>query len=144
MAGQEYPAHIISTRTPPLATALAELARENAGVDRVLRRIVEGTALGGVVLASAAILVPIGQYYGMVPGADPFAFMYPPVENPRRKPQKMEWSRQPAQNGAPPTTQGEASPQSVEPVGIAQDFTPQVPGSPPGVVTVSHGPAPSH
>jgi hypothetical protein len=78
-AGDQYAAMLITTRSEAMAEAWYQLAQKNAAVKRMLERLVEGSALGGVVVSTAAILIPLAQHHGMIPGADPFATFYPPL-----------------------------------------------------------------
>jgi hypothetical protein len=133
LAGDQYCAQIIATRTPPLATALAELARENKGVDRVLRRMLEGSAWGGVALAVVSIVVPIAQHHGALPGADPFSMMYPPF--PAQAEVAMQWTAPPATENGQPAAQAQA-PSNGRP-DVPDEYKTTIPGAPPGVVTVA-------
>jgi hypothetical protein len=77
--GDEWAAQLIATRTPAMAEAWYELAKQNAGVRRILDRLVEGSAWGGVILSTMAVAVPLAQHHGLIPGADPFGVMFPPL-----------------------------------------------------------------
>jgi hypothetical protein len=78
--GDPYMASLFGTRGPALAEDLYKLAQTNASVRRVLESMVKGSAMGGVALSAAALIIPAAQHYGLLPGSDPFATMYPPVE----------------------------------------------------------------
>jgi hypothetical protein len=145
VAGDQYSAQIIATRTPQLAHALAELARENRAIDRMLQRLLEGSAWGGVAIATVAIILPIAQSYNLAPGADPFAFIYPPIPG-APSPGMAGWTRDAAPGGEPtPTaspgasTNGGTPPATPSMPGAEAKPPKDVPiveGSPPGVVTV--------
>lgn len=151
LQGDMYCAHILATRTPALAKNLAALADENPGIKRVLNKMMEGSAWGGVALSVVAIAVPIAQHHQLLPGGDPFAAQYPPLpEGIGPGPRVHEapaagfggWSQPvtedtssmgaPAPGGAPAPAAysggNEGSPDL--------DMT-RVPGAPPGVVTVA-------
>lgn len=78
-AGDAWAAELIATRTEAMAEAWYELGQKNAAVKRILNRLVEGSAWGGVLMSTAAVLVPLAQHHGIVPGVDPFALFYPPL-----------------------------------------------------------------
>lgn len=63
---------ILTSRGPKVASAWAELARQNASVRRVLERLMTGGAWGGVVVSTLSMALPLAQSYGAhVP--NPFA-----------------------------------------------------------------------
>lgn len=143
LQGDMYCASILASRTPTLAKNLTALADENPGIKRVLNKMMEGSAWGGVALSVVAIAVPIAQHHQLLPGSDPFAAQYPDLpagitpgprvhEAPRAG--FGGWS-QPAPDdtstmGAPaPNGEYEGSPETA---GMTR-----VPGAPPGVVTVA-------
>lgn len=146
VAGDSYSAAVITMRAPLLAAALADLADENASVKRMLSRMLEGSAWGAVAIATLAIVIPIAQAHNVLPGMDPFSLIYGPVPgNPRqRNGGRMTWSttgNDPSGTGAG-SAMGAPAPPDPDPVpyaGTAPDFTPTVPGAPPGVVTVPSG-----
>jgi hypothetical protein len=80
--GDEYASNLIATRTPQMAEAWYELAQKNPAIKRILERLVEGSAWGGVVGSSLAVLLPLAQHHGIIPGSDPFAFLYPELPAP--------------------------------------------------------------
>lgn len=129
--GDTYPVAIINQRAPAMAEAWYDLANQNPAVKRVLQRITEGGAWGGVILSSAAMVLPLLQYHGMIPGADPFAAFYPGVEAPERGPI------------VPPPPSPEGPQETPIPRGGSENgggggYTPPVsPDAPPGVVTVA-------
>jgi hypothetical protein len=77
--GDEWAAQLITTRSKDFARDCYELAQKNPAVKRLLTRLVEGSAVGAVLVSGAAILVPLAQHHGLLPGADPFALFYPPL-----------------------------------------------------------------
>lgn len=134
-AGDQYSAQIVALRSPALATALADLAKENAAIKRVLERVLEGSAWGAVGLAAASIILPICQHHGMIPGSDPFAAILPSPAPPR----PMAWSQGQPQQSPNGSTHGAPAPGSEGDPTVHEDgddFT-RVPGAPPGVVTVA-------
>lgn len=140
VAGDDYSAQIIALRSPALARSLADLARENRAVARILNRIMEGSAWGGVAIASLSIIIPICQHHNLIPGSDPFAAIMPAPSASAEK--RMRWGGgsspvpEGSSMGAPgPGSGGDTPPdRSASPEG---DYTPTVNGSPPGVVTVA-------
>lgn len=131
VSGDVYSAQVVSLRSPALASALADLAKENAAVRRILDRLLEGSAWGSVLFALAAIIIPICQAHGIIPGSDPFVAMMPSPEAPKR----MEWGSSPnggSTMGAPgPGSEGDPSPSTDD------ETMTRMPGAPPGVVTVA-------
>lgn len=126
--GDEYGAHIIATRTPAMAKAWYDLAQENAAIKRMLTRLAEGSAWGGVVLSTSAVLIPLAVHHGMLPPVpDPFATIYPPPP---------EGSRGPIVPPPPPATPDPSTGAAAG--GTPNRYTPPVaPGEPPGIVTVA-------
>lgn len=127
--GDEWAAQLIATRTPMMAEAWYDLSTKNAGVKRVLERLVEGGAWGAVVLSTMAVALPLAQHHGALPGSDPFSAIYPPlpavgergpiVPPPPSEPSRHRTHREDdGRSGGAPT---------------------YIPGSPPGVVTVQPG-----
>lgn len=95
--GDDYAAQLIATRTPAIAEAWADLAKQNAAVKRVLERLVQGTAWGGVVLSSAGLAIPLLAHHNILPlVVDPFSGMYggaPVIPRRGDKQQRMpDWS----------------------------------------------------
>lgn len=84
--GDEYAANLLATRTPAMAEAWYELAQKNPAVKRLLEGMVKGSAMGGVFLSTAAVVVPLLQHHGAIPGADPFAALYPSLGSPQGQP----------------------------------------------------------
>jgi hypothetical protein len=139
LQGDDYCAQIIAQRTPDLAKSLAALAEENASIKRTLNRMLEGSAWGGVALSVTAIVVPIAQHHGLVPGGDPFAFQYP--NSPQRSPQGIPSPAAGFGGWSPPPTDDTSTmgaPASPDSNGTPEDagWT-RTPGAPPGVVTVA-------
>lgn len=134
-AGHDYPAQIIALRSPDLAQSLYELSKENAAIKRNLERLMEGGAWGGVILASASILVPVLSYHGLLPSrvGDPFALISPtPSASPDRD--GARGPIVPPPPGSPsPTVNGGGRDASSEP-----GYTPPLrDDQPPGTVTVA-------
>lgn len=80
-AGDQYSSFIIASRSAAFAHDLAELARVNKNVDKILRGMMDGGAYGGVIVTGMAMLLPILWGYGVLPAPpiDPFAPFYPTV-----------------------------------------------------------------
>lgn len=141
LQGDDYCAFIIASRTPELAKSLTIVANENAAVKRILSRMLEGSAWGGVALSVVGIAVPIAQHHGLVPGSDPFATQYPkapPGLNGRPVHQAPPagfggWSQPTATDGS---AMGAPAPTPTDDAGDG-DYTTTMPGAPPGVVTVA-------
>lgn len=127
--GDQYGAELLAQRTPAMAEAWYDLSTKNAGVRRVLERLVEGGAWGAVVLSTASVLVPLAQHHGLIPGSDPFATLFPPL--PPSTGQSGNGSVRPI---VPPPPGKESKAAGVEGAPVTT-----VPGSPPGVVTVASG-----
>lgn len=81
MAGDQYSAFILASRSQRFAHDLAELAKVNPRVKKTLEGLLDGGAYGGVFFSGAAMLLPILWAYGIIPPPpiDPFAPFYPPV-----------------------------------------------------------------
>lgn len=106
-AGDEWAAELVTTRSKAFARDCYELAQKNPAVKRLLTRLVEGSAVGAVLMSGAAIFVPLAQHHGLIPGADPFALFYPPLPADRTAgpivpPPPSAGSRSPAPAPAPP------------------------------------------
>ena len=130
IAGDTYCAAILTQRTPALAHALSELAKENPGVRKVLNRMLEGSAWGGVGLAVFSIVIPVAQHHGLVPGEDPFGWQYPDT------PARGAVASPPAGFGGWSTTSGNDRSSMGAPTESDEPTMTQFPGAPPGVVTV--------
>lgn len=142
VAGDNYSAQIVAARSPALAKSLAELANENAAVKRVLNRIMEGSAWGGVAIASLSIILPICQHHGLIPGTDPFSAIMPgPAPSGEGQSPRMRWSggSTPTPDGSTMGAPGPGSGGDTPPNGrpSPDEYKTTVPGSPPGVVTVA-------
>lgn len=125
--GHQYPAQILTLRSPQLAEDLYLLAEESPPVKRVLTKMLEGGAWGGVIVSAASILIPILSYHGVVPIGDPFQVIMPAPEADARRPIVPP----------PPAAAPTSSPGSANGAG-RDDYTPPVaPGQPPGTVTVA-------
>lgn len=122
--GDQWAAELITTRTPAMAEAWYDLSTKNPAVKRVLERLLEGSAWGGVILSTMAVTLPLAQHHGLVPGADPFSALYAPISAPNGSAPR----RGPIVPPPPGPTQGAGAP----PISGTD-------GSPPGVVTVRPG-----
>lgn len=133
--GDEYPTQVIKTRAPFVAEAWYELSKESPAVKRVLENLTTGGAWGGVVVTSAAMILPVVTYYfgPTATAMDPFSGLFPPIE------------LAPGQ-GAPivPPPPAASPPRVSRPGGGATVETddgpmtaPVAPDQPPGVVTVA-------
>ena len=137
LAGDDYCATIIAQRMPRLSHSLVELSRENPAVKRLLNRILEGSAWGGVALAVVTIVIPIAQHHGALPGDDPFMFMFP--GSPRREAVASPpagwngWTGNGGNGGEDRSTMGAPSPADDQP---SPSPMTQFRDAPPGVVTV--------
>lgn len=67
--GDIYCAEVIAAGAPQLAEAWAALAKENANVKRVLDKMMQGGAWGGVVVSTAAVVIPIAGHHGLLPAS---------------------------------------------------------------------------
>lgn len=138
--GHDYPAHIVGSRAPAVAEAWYDLAQENPAVKRVLTRLVEGSAWGGVILTSASMLVPLLSYHDVIPGQnliDPFESLYPEYTG-----DGIE--RGPIVPPPPASARAESSPATPHPAGggATPDHdphyqSPPVGNGPPGVITAA-------
>src|SRR5436190_14069388 len=125
--GHQYPAQIIAVRSPALAEDLYKLSQENPAVKRLLERLMEGGAWGGVVVSVASILLPILSYHGVDPLGDPFQGFMEGPSLPTRGPIVPP----------PPAPAPSASPGSNGGGRDDTGFTPGVGSGPPGTVTVA-------
>lgn len=142
--GDEYPANLLAARTPAMAEAWYELSKTNPAVKRLLESLTTGSAMGAVVLSSAAVVVPLLIHHGMLPlNGDPFAVMYGPVRVSEEYAQRRQHASGYPMPPAPATSDTAGAGGTVPPppnTSNATDMTPPVaPGNPPGVVTVSGG-----
>lgn len=75
---------VLTVRGPSLAHAWAELAKVNPAVKRVLERMVEGGVMGGVIIATLSVAVPIAQNHGIARNVPlPFGLTQDDVEKAR-------------------------------------------------------------
>ena len=74
--GDEYCAMHIAHQAKPLAAAWAELAKQNETIERMLRRMLEGSAWGGVIFVTAATVIPIAAHHGLYPKNFPLPFEF--------------------------------------------------------------------
>jgi hypothetical protein len=125
--GHHYPAQIIALRSPQLAEDLYQLAQESLAVKRVLEKLLEGGAWGGVIVSAASILIPVLSYHNVVPIGDPFSAFLPAPQVDTRRPIVP-----------PPPGPGNAATTDTNGGGGASGYTPPIAdGEPPGVVTVA-------
>ena len=69
--GNDVCAVVFTHRGPKVAAAWAELARQNPNVRKTLERLMQGGAWGGVAISTISLLMPIGQYYEVIPANIP-------------------------------------------------------------------------
>jgi hypothetical protein len=113
MTGDQELAVVVAARTPAMAEAWIDLAMRNNGVKRVLDKLVEGSAWGGVIISTTAVALPIAQRTGIYRGPDPFALMYPALSSdqaPAANPPRRENGNSPADNRRPSAGEGPISP----------------------------------
>lgn len=91
MAGDQHCAAVIAQGGPNLAKAWAEVARQNEGVMRVLEKMMQGGAWGGVIISTLGIALPIMEHHHLLPAGIPNPFASPDVpeeETPEVKPEE--------------------------------------------------------
>jgi hypothetical protein len=143
--GDDYPAQIVAMRTPMMAEAWYELSKQNAGVKRILERLTEGGAWGMVTISSLAVVVPILQYYDVIPGNDPFAAVMPsPDAAPPARPAQVPPPPPPSPTSGVGEGGGPADAAPVVEDGTVRMTPPVAQGEPPGVVTVAGTGAVTH
>lgn len=141
--GDQYSSFIVASRSAKFAHDLAELAKVNPRLKKMLENMLDGGAYGGVLFSGAAMLLPILWSYGVIPPPpmDPFAPFYPqlpPGVVPRsvRKAGSSAGTRAGAtpddRKAAPKSSGGAPGPASVA-------SNPGGTGDPTGVVTVKPG-----
>ena len=84
--GDQYCAQVIVKGAPDLAESWANLAKESPAVKKVLERLLEGGAWGGVVVSSLMIALPIAQHHGVYPAEWPNPFIPAGMEPPPHHP----------------------------------------------------------
>jgi len=67
MAGDEYCGDRILTQGPALTDSLVELSKQNPNVKRMLASLSQTSVWGGVIIASASLVLPIMAHHGLVP-----------------------------------------------------------------------------
>lgn len=145
MTGDTYSAFIIGTRSSKFAHDLAELAKVNPRIKRILESMLDGGAYGGVFFSGAALLLPILWSYGILPAPpiDPFAAFYtqlPPGVVPRSARKTSESTPRSGRPGGTPSAGGAPSARGSAPGPAATSPSPHPgDGPPPGVVTVPRG-----
>jgi hypothetical protein len=149
--GDQYCAEIVAQRSPALAAAWADLAKQNASVKRVLEGLVEGSAWGAVIFSTLGITIPIAKHHGLYNGPDPFALILPGPTPPEGGHTKggdnggtgvnrggMRWSK--GKDGEPPAPR-KPNNNGNDTNNGAGDSADEIPtyleGAPPGVVTVA-------
>lgn len=133
--GDPYSSFIIASRSEKFAHDLAELAKVNPRVKKMLENALDGGVYGGVIFSGMAMVIPILVRYGIIPGDpsfDPFAMFYPAVP-----PNIVPSARAPRER----TASRAASPVGDGPVTRVPPSQTGAPGAttPPGVVTVQPG-----
>lgn len=134
LAGDAHCAGIIAQGAPKMASAWVTLADENPGVKRVLTKLTEGSAWGGVILSTAAVAVPIAAHHGMPVG--PLGQILGGPSSPAENRGRGVDSARPTQSGSamgaptPPPIQRDPIPQAK----ASDGYTPA--GAPEGVVLV--------
>lgn len=119
--GDEWAATFTAERARPMAEAWVALADENPAVKRVLNRLTETSAWGGVAMATAGTVLPLAIHHGLIPPLP----MFTPDDDPAT----------PIVPPPPPTTPPAAT---AKPPAAATGMTPPTAkGQPPGVVTVA-------
>lgn len=135
--GDQWAAEFVKDRGPVLAEAWANLAQESPAVKRVLERITQGTAWGGVIAATGMTVIPLVAHHGLLPpqiaafiphgnGPANGGPIVPPPPAPAGPPPG-------APGGSPSPQRGRAARGGTPDV----DYTPPVGNGPPGVVTVA-------
>lgn len=139
LAGDTHCAGIIAKGAPEMASAWVKLADENPGVKRVLTKLTEGSAWGGVILSTAAVAVPIAAHHGAPLGKLGTVFggtSSPPNSRPQR-PSNTSTAQDASSMGAPAFTKDPVR-HAMAPDGfMPQDRSPGA-DAPPGVVTVGN------
>jgi hypothetical protein len=72
--GDTYCAEHLASQAESLAKAWADLAKTNAAIEAMLRRMMEGSAWGAVIFTTAATVIPIAWHHGMYPKNFPMPF----------------------------------------------------------------------
>lgn len=86
-AGDQHCAGIIARGAPGMAEAWSALARDNAGVRRVLEQLLSGGAWGGVIVSTLAVALPVAAHHTSLPLSIPgLAGPPPPPDEPTGEP----------------------------------------------------------
>lgn len=139
LAGDTHCANIIAQGSPKMAEAWVKLADENPGVKRVLTKLTEGSAWGGVILSTAAVAVPIAAHHGAPLGALGSVFggpSSPPKMRPQR-PSNPAQAQDASSMGAPAFSKDPVR-YATAPDGYIPTDPRAAPDTPPGVVTVGN------
>lgn len=101
MSGDTHCATVIAQGAPRLAEAWGTLARESPAVKRVLDRMLEGGAWGGVIVSTLMIAIPVADHHGLYPKGlpNPFSILAPPTHSHGEQPTEATQNG----NGAPAT-----------------------------------------
>lgn len=75
IAGDFHCAGHITNGAEPLAKSWVALSKQNKTVRRFMEKLTEGSAWGGVVMATASFTIPILSHHGIWPWPDPFTAM---------------------------------------------------------------------
>lgn len=76
--GDQFDGEIIAENAEELAEVWYKLALQNAAVKRTLEAMMQTGAWSGVLMTTAAIVVPIAQNHGAIPPNVPHPFRKPP------------------------------------------------------------------
>lgn len=74
--GDTYCGEHLAKQAKPLAQAWAELAKQSPAVDRILRRMMEGSAWGAVIFVTASTVIPIAAHHNLYPKGFPMPFEF--------------------------------------------------------------------
>lgn len=77
LANDQHCAAVVAQGGPRLAQAWAEVAKQNPAVYRVLERMMQGGAWGGVIISTLAIALPIMEHHNVLPAGLPNPFASP-------------------------------------------------------------------
>jgi hypothetical protein len=135
LAGDTHCANIIAQGAPRMAESWVKLADENPGVKRVLTKLTESSAWGGVILSTAAVAVPIAAHHGMPMG--PLGSILGGNSSPPRARSQRPSNPDASSMGAPVATKDPVA-YPVAPDGYIPNDPLANSDTPPGVVTVGN------
>lgn len=78
VVGDSFDGEVIAENAHELAESWHKLAQQNPAVKRALEAMMQTGAWSGVLMTSAAVLVPILQNHGVIPADIPHPFRKPP------------------------------------------------------------------